>query len=326
MLSGLKTAARALYNLYPIATKPGVFLKEPMPEALRKYEARGEPSLDRPGWQLVTASQMEGPIYERWCRLLRDPRIGHRKVWEWVYILEVLKQHGMLTEAKRGLGFGCGTEPLSALMASLGAEIVATDLDTETAEKQGWWTKTHQHAGGLAQLNEAGICDPDLFARRVSYRSCDMNAISGDLGGFDFVWSSCSLEHLGSLANGLDFIERSMDCLNPGGVAVHTTEFNLGTNDRTLQTSAVVAYRKKDIEGLAWKLIGDGHKIPLINFSPGDRLLDRVVDRPPYRHSHLKLLYSRHLLTSIGLFVVKPEAGSRQRAAGSLSIPSLPRG
>ena len=211
----------------------------------------------------------------------------------------------MLAEGKRGLGFGCGTEPLSALMASMGCEILATDLDTETAVKQGWWTKTHQHADGLAQLNEAGLCDPVLFARKVSYRSCDMTAIPSELKGFDFVWSSCSLEHLGSLENGLEFIERSMDCLKPGGVAVHTTEFNLGTNDRTLETNAVVAYRKKDIEALALRLIAKGYRIPLINFSPGDRMLDRVVDRPPYRHSHLKLLYARHLLTSIGLFVVK---------------------
>jgi SAM-dependent methyltransferase len=187
----------------------------------------------------------------------------------------------------------------------MGCEILATDLDPEVAERQGWWTRTNQHAGVLAQLNEANICDPDLFARKVSYRSCDMNAIPSELKGFDFVWSSCSLEHLGSLRNGLEFIKRSLDCLKPGGIAVHTTEFNLGTNDRTLETNAVVAYRKKDIENLALELLGMGCEIPQINFSPGDQLLDRVVDRPPYRHSHLKLLYSRHLLTSIGLFIVK---------------------
>jgi 2-polyprenyl-3-methyl-5-hydroxy-6-metoxy-1,4-benzoquinol methylase len=304
MLRSLKTVARALYNLYPIARKPGEFLKDPMPEALRGHEADGEPSLEGAGWQLVTSAQMDEPVFHSWCVLLRDPRTRHRKVWEWVYILEVLKQHGMLAPGKHGLGFGCGTEPLTALMASVGCEILATDLDIETASKQGWW-QTHQHAAGLAQLNEAGICRPDVFAKNVSYRACDMNAIPNELRGFDFVWSSCSLEHLGSLENGLRFIERSIDCLKPGGIAVHTTEFNLGTNDRTLESRATVAYRKKDIEGLAVRMLAKGYKIPTINFSPGDRLLDRVVDRPPYKHSHLKLLVSRHLLTSIGLFVVK---------------------
>src|SRR4051812_7373139 len=128
MLSTLKTAARALYNLYPIATKPGEFLKESMPEALRAYETKGEPNLERIGWQLVTSSQMDELAYASWCALIRDPRVRHRKVWEWVYILEVLEQHGMLAEGKRGLGFGCGAEPLSALMANMGCEILATDV------------------------------------------------------------------------------------------------------------------------------------------------------------------------------------------------------
>lgn len=306
MLSGLKAAAReVLYNLYPIATAPGPFLQAPMPEGLRQYEAHDEPNLDRIGWQLVTSGQMEGPLYERWCMLTHDKPAMRRKNWEWVYILEVLKQHEMLAEGKRGLGFGCGTEPLTALMASMGCEILATDLDEERAQKQGW-TKTHEHAGSLAQLNERQICDPALFARKVTYRSCDMNAIPNDLRDFDFVWSSCSLEHLGSIENGLKFIERSVECLKPGGVAVHTTEFNLGSNDKTLEAKATVAYRRKDIEGLALRLIGKGYKIPPINLSPGNRVLDRVVDRPPYSHSiHLKLLYRRHLLTSIGLFVLK---------------------
>jgi 2-polyprenyl-3-methyl-5-hydroxy-6-metoxy-1,4-benzoquinol methylase len=306
MLRGSKAAVReVLYNLHPFATVPGPFLDAPMPEALRQYQAHDEPNLDRIAWQLVTSSQMEVPLYERWCALMHERPVLRRKIWEWVYILEVLKQHGMLAAGKRGLGFGCGTEPLTALMASLGCEILATDLDEERARKQGW-TKSHEHARGLAQLNERQICDAELFARKVTYRSCDMNAIPDDLRDFDFVWSSCSLEHLGSLGKGLDFIERSLECLRPGGVAVHTTEFNLGSNDKTLETRATVAYRKRDIQGLASSLIGKGYRIPRINFSPGNQTLDRVVDRPPYSHSiHLKLLYRRHLLTSIGLFVVK---------------------
>ena len=305
-LRGLKAAVReVLYNLNPIATVPGQFLQAPMPEVLRQYEARGEPNLNRIGWQLATSSQVEGPVYERWCMLTRERPLKRRKTWEWVYILEVLKQRGMLTEGKRGLGFGCGTEPLTALMASMGCEILATDLDTEMAAKQGW-TKSHEHAANLSQLNERQICDPDLFARKVTYRSVDMNAIPNDLRNFDFVWSACSLEHLGSLGEGLHFIERSVECLKPGGVAVHTTEFNLGSNDKTLESKATVAYRRKEIEELALRLIGKGYTIPQINFSPGNQVLDRVVDRPPYSHSlHLKLLYRRHLLTSIGLFVQK---------------------
>ena len=71
------------------------------------------------------------------------------------------------------------------------------------------------------------ICPEDEFRRLVDFRYCDMNNISSDLHEFDFCWSCCALEHLGSLSAGLRFIERSLDTLRPGGWAVHTTEFNL---------------------------------------------------------------------------------------------------
>jgi hypothetical protein len=67
---------------------------------------------------------------------------------------------------------------------------------------------------------------------------------------FDFLWSSCSLEHLGSLEAGMDFVKQSTDLLKPGGVAVYTTEFNVSSNDETLTSGPLVVYRKRDVEKL----------------------------------------------------------------------------
>ena len=53
----------------------------------------------------------------------------------------------------------------------------------------------------------------------------DMNAVPEDLRDFDFSWSSGAVEHLGTLGAGADFVLAQMDCLRPGGVSVHTTEF-----------------------------------------------------------------------------------------------------
>ena len=39
-----------------------------------------------------------------------------------------------------------------------------------------------------------------------AYREVDMRAIPTDLRGFDFAWSSCALEHLGSLGAGMAFV------------------------------------------------------------------------------------------------------------------------
>lgn len=130
MLSGLKTAARALYNLYPIATKPGEL--SPGSNAGGSPTARGERRAQPESHRLAAGDLCPDgrALYERWCTLTRDVWVKHRKVWEWVYILEVLKQHGMLAEGKPGLGFGCGAEPLSVLMASIGWTARRIDIRT----------------------------------------------------------------------------------------------------------------------------------------------------------------------------------------------------
>ena len=51
-----------------------------------------------------------------------------------------------------------------------------------------------------------------------------MRDLPDDLGSFDFIWSSCSFEHLGSLGEGERFVLEALRFLKPGGVAVHTTE------------------------------------------------------------------------------------------------------
>ncbi len=75
-----------------------------------------------------------------------------------------------------------------------------------------------------------------------------MNDIPGDLEGFDFNWSSCSFEHLGSIEKGINFLMNQLKTLKPGGWAVHTTEFNVSSDDKTIESGDTVVYRKKDIE------------------------------------------------------------------------------
>lgn len=290
---------------FPVAVEAGAFLRDPLPDVLGIYQTNSEPTLAQPTWQLVTSKQYRESAHLAWCEAMRVAPALNRKQWEWVYILQVLKQRGMLTEGVRGLGFGCGNEPLSALIASMGCTIVATDLAPGDAARSGW-IAANQHATSLEGLNAEKLCDPELFANQVTLQSCDMNNIVPNLRGFDFLWSSCALEHLGSLEHGLRFMEKAMDCLRPGGVAVHTTEFNLGSNGATLESSATCVYRRKDVEELAMRLLAQGHRISKINFASGNELPDLYVDLPPYRSAvHLRLINKRHLCTSLGLFVEK---------------------
>lgn len=230
----------------------------------------------------------------------------HRKLWEWCYITQALFERGMLRKGRRGLGFAVGREPLSALFANYGCSIVASDLFEEQARDAGW-VDTNQHAASIEMLNDRGLCDPATFRDHVTFRHVDMNQIPADLQGFDFVWSSCSLEHLGSIEHGLQFIKNAMACLKPGGLAVHTTEYNLSSNNATIEHGSLVLFRQQDIKRLLNKLGVAGHTIDM-NFAQGDGFADGFIDLPPYKQEvHLRLQIAEYVVTSIGLIITKKD-------------------
>jgi hypothetical protein len=164
-----------------------------------------------------------------------------------------------------------------------------------------------QHSNQLADLNKDLICDHAVFLQQAQFRFVDMNDIPADLTGFNFCWSACSLEHLGSIQKGIDFIKNSLHCLQPGGVAVHTTEFNLSSEVATLDNNDTVIFRKKDILRLIGELEGEGHHVAPVTFNAGGLVEDNFVDVPPYyeHYFHLKLLLDGYVTTSIGLIIKK---------------------
>jgi 2-polyprenyl-3-methyl-5-hydroxy-6-metoxy-1,4-benzoquinol methylase len=243
---------------------------------------------------------MRSETYRAWCREMRlEPRM-HRKEWEFAYILQVLEGAGVVRPGSRGLGFGVGLEPIPAVLASRGCEVTVTDLAPEEARGLGWAAMSER---GLAELNQAGICPADEFVRRVRWRPVDMNAIPAELrrGGFDFVWSSCALEHLGSIAQGQAFVLNSLECLKPAGVAAHTTEFNLSSNVLTASRQPTVLFRRCDVVGALARCRVRGWA-STFNPCSGHDQLDRAFDLPPYDGLvHLKLLIGRYVSTSIGM-------------------------
>lgn len=247
------------------------------------------------------------PLYRYWCDAIREKPRFHRKQWEYVYICQSLHERGRLQPGRRGLGFGVGREPLVSLFARMGVEVLATDLERARAENLGW-ADSNQHSASVEQLNERNICPPEAFRSRVRYRDVDMNAVPEDLTGFDFCWSSCALEHLGSIDRGLTFIERSLATLAPGGIAVHTTELNLSSNDRTIDDNpACVLFRRRDLDGLARRLTDAGFEVEPLDFTTGSDVVERFVDLPPYQaEPHLRLKMEAFQTTSFGLIVRKP--------------------
>jgi hypothetical protein len=169
-------------------------------------------------------------------------------------------------------------------------------------------------AGGLEHLPTHGLVSDEELARRVQYRDVDMNHLPDDLRGFDFTWSSCALEHLGTLAAGIEFVVAQMDCLRPGGVAVHTTEY-LVTSDHdpsTVEQGGTVFYRRSDIADLVDKLRRAGHAIDM-DYSLGRTPDDLHIDVPPYTDVHLRTKLGEYVTTSVALIVTKgpPATGRR---------------
>ena len=260
------------------------------------------PSLEEPVSQLCTSEQMTGPFYEAVCAQIHEVPRAHRKVWEFVYIMAVLSRHGKIGPGMRLLGFGVGCETLPAVFASLGAAVVGTDAPASTIANHGW-QNTNQHAADLEALYRPHILSHEMFRERVRFEAVDMNAIPEHLKDFDACWSACAFEHLGSIDKGLDFVANSVKTLRPGGIAVHTTEFNLSSNDKTFDRNYLALFRRRDFERLAERLVNEGHKVWPLNLYPGSTEVDAHIDLPPYDMPHLKLEVGGYVTTSFGIIV-----------------------
>jgi 2-polyprenyl-3-methyl-5-hydroxy-6-metoxy-1,4-benzoquinol methylase len=303
------------------------------------YAARVQPLMDAPtappkivplSSKVCEQVDIETPWFVHWCRELKMEPIYHRKVWEECFALQAMWEAGLLRPGTSALCFGAGEEPLPSYLASCGVEVLATDLSPNDAAAAGW-VATQQHATH-DKLFRPELIDRKTFDQHVSFRAVDMNAIPEDLDGrFDFCWSLCSLEHVGSTDLACRFVERSMDCLKPAGIAVHTTEFNLTSETETLTSGWCVIFTRTQIQTLCERLRAVGHVVSPVSFDTGSEPLDQFVDLPPFPHPtlewispnaltlpkapHLRLALLGYVTTSIGLII---RNGERAAEVGGL--------
>ncbi|MGD1001843.1 MAG: methyltransferase domain-containing protein [Candidatus Brocadiia bacterium] len=242
----------------------------------------------------ITQAQFMTPEFLFWCNRLKEAPRWHRKVWEYVMICQALWERDMLRAGRRGCGFGAGQEYLPAVFASLGCEVLATDAPAASPEAPG----------------APHILPPAEFRARVGFRAVDMTKLPEDLGTFDFLWSSCALAHFGDLRQGIEFVEKACRHLRPGGVAVYTTEFNVSSNEKTVDRGPVVLFRRRDVEEIQRRVRDAGCRVAEPDFDTGSGPLDLYADRPPYGTPHLKLAFREYVTTSFLMIVEKPAAGS----------------
>jgi hypothetical protein len=263
----------------------------------------------------TTQADIESPWFSYWCSQLKAAPFYHRKLWEYAFVLQALFEHDLLRAGTRGLGFGCGREPLASYFASRKMDALTTDLSPEEVAGRGW-AETGQHASSREAAFFPDIVSRELFDRHVEHSVMDMNAIPSVPEPFDFCWSICSLEHLGSIQKGSDFVVNSLSTLKPGGLAIHTTEYNYLSADETLDNWPTVLFLRRHFEALKTRLEEEGHQLLGPDFDIGSGALDRFIDVPPYgellnlargtdQASHLKLAIDGFACTCFGLIVRK---------------------
>jgi hypothetical protein len=244
------------------------------------------------------------PRYSELTRLIHQAPTLHRKQWEWIFILHNLLEAGVVKPGAKGLVFGVGVEPLPAVFAKMGALITATDAPSEM-EGADAWKSTAQHGANIEALLCPYILPDNKFKELVTYQPCDMNHIDPNLIEYDFNWSSCCFEHLGSIEAGLEFVVNAVEkTLRVGGIAIHTTEFNLSSNEDTVSAGSTVIFRRRDMEALVKRLRERGHMVQDFVIGPSEHILDQHIDTPPYQEDiHLKLLLANYVSTSAGIVI-----------------------
>ena len=107
------------------------------------------------GSDLCRFEDMHAIEYRYICNnVFKLPVTYQRKQWEWIYIYFRLLENKVLEPNKKGLGFGVGTEPLAAIFANLGCEILATDAPLENNSE---WLETGQHSSDISSLQYENI-------------------------------------------------------------------------------------------------------------------------------------------------------------------------
>jgi len=265
-----------------------------------------------------TQADLEAAWTRHWSSELKIAHVFHRKIWELAYVLQAAWQLGCIGPSKRGLGFGCGEEPIAAYLAGRGCNITVSDLEPSDERASGW-VKTHELADRTRAYRPEFLAREE-FDRRVDFRFVDMTEIPNDLRDYDFCWSICALEHLGSIENGMKFLEKSVDVLKSGGCSIHTTEFNFMNDAETLDNWSTVLFQRKHFEEIAQRLVNKGCHVAPLSFDIGDRPLDKFIDVAPYAHdwqfeqattwrggaNHIKLTADGFPTTCFGIIACKP--------------------
>lgn len=267
----------------------------------------------KPDPKIITsklANREEG--FTSWCQdilaeMKDTPYRAHRKQWEFCFMSHTLDHFDKLQAGKKGIGFAVGAEPLATYFVKKGAQMTVSDMPVEY-ELASSWAETAEHAAALKTTFRPGIIDFETYEKRATFMPIDMNQIPEDLmkGEYDFAYSSSSLEHVGSVELGREFILNSMKTLKKGGIAVHTTELAINSLDDPGNFKHMSIWLKKDVDLLAEKLAENGCRLLPMDYSiDAHSIVDEIIPYSSTEHFILKLDDTIH--TSIAFVIEKKD-------------------
>lgn len=266
--------------------------------------------------------------YHFFCNNIKYEPIIHRKIWEYFIIAEKIKNYYKnKLKNKKGLGFAVGNEPLVPYFISKKTYITGTDI-CEKHKNYHIWKSTNQNIDiGFDKFTDPKsnkyFLDKNQFDKFFKKEYVDMNKLPKNIGNndFDFLWSSCALEHLGSIEKSFKFIISSLKYLKKGGIAVHTTEYNYDSDQNTLISEDCILFLRNHFKILGKKLKKYGHKLLTMNFFRENSEINDYVDVYPYytvkdcklckkiaddnERTHINLNISGYNSTSIYFVIIK---------------------
>lgn len=141
-------------------------------------------------------------IIENIFKTGEKPRL-HLKQWEYAQVLRGAYISGKYNDKSIMLGLGCGQEKTIPILAQAAKRVYVTDLYSENAQ----WDVAK---GNAAQLYST--------SRNIKVLNMDMRNISFENNTFDFIWSICALEHIGTPEEILNTLNEIYKVLKPDGV------------------------------------------------------------------------------------------------------------
>jgi len=243
----------------------------------------------------------------------------HRKQWEFAMIFNALLRCRLLKGDRVGLSMGGGRERLLYAIGRCIRELVVTDL-----------------YGTGTTWDCARTDDPETFIkgdkpfpvddRKLTVLPMDMRELQFPDHTFDFCYSSCAIEHIGTRDDVIRHLNEVARVLKDDGVYVLTTEIHYGKETiedpnnfifspdflNEIVAESGLGSEEKCIAGIT------PHKanypkppnVKNLSFSGSESFASQLLQELP----HIQLLKGKHPYTS-GLFLFRKRPSGRKRPA-----------